>query len=914
MAFIAGALVIMGAAGAGAGAGVVAACRSRRPSEDDDGHTDSVREAVSDRVRSGRAALPFFSIVRAQVSERRARNSARADDDVARAGGEAAAAAPAHMAGVILDHTPFVEQERSRLRDDRLAQAPPLERTPNSVEDVLSGHSPEELQRRISEGKKKAGGGRRPPQHAADCQACGRSLDPRPLLNTLCGLSAPPPGKLCHICHQWFCPACRPHELELQSVALLVGNARFDEQTIKCCDACRGLFYRLALRGAHKCLAEYLEAADMLEKSEVNEAKLDACLHRARQAVREVQGPGDFHLAAKRIMNSILNVSTQRLHAARRAARRREMGEVDESSPVQPTVVPAMTIIGGVQDCIESILDEVDDMKALMLDNETQGIIDMVFPYDNIFQRKFFWMESIDKENQVQMRHLTAVCVLRPTDNNFSLLSKELRAPRYKEYHVIFTNCASDEDLLKLARSDEYEVLRKVRVCFADVYAINHDFFSLKLPSTIQLTEKSAFNRMIDGILAACLTLRMKPVIRYARSSWLARECATHLQQHINDKRDVFDTSEQMRGESEPPPVLVLLDRSGDPVTPLLNQWTYQAMLHELLEMDSNHIDMSRVPGIASQNERVNMSVTQDKFFSHNMLSNFQELTVNVQRYSEECAELEKIAEQKKNPVRVQSFMVGCNDYQVHKQNASKHVAAVREMKRIVLEEGLCEASLLGQDIVCSNSLRERRNFQEHKGRVFDMVRGDDIKDEQRLRLVLLYALRYKHQESVNDLQELMRSKGVGEEQIALVDHVLRYADSQSGDLFENGSLLTRAKRKVASHFTGAKNVEVDRRLPGVQHSSRLYSIADRLMNGTLEKEAFPLVQEGTAPRSKDKVMCAMIFVIGGATFEEARDVAELNMDLTSGRCLVLGGTTVHNSRTFLDDVAEQAAADEILA
>lgn len=30
-------------------------------------------------------------------------------------------------------------------------------------------------------------------------------------------------------------------------------------------------------------------------------------------------------------------------------------------------------------------------------------------------------------------------------------------------------------------------------------------------------------------------------------------------------------------------PALLILDRKDDPVTPLLNQWTYEAMIHELL-------------------------------------------------------------------------------------------------------------------------------------------------------------------------------------------------------------------------------------------------------------------------------------------------------------------------------------------
>ena len=36
-----------------------------------------------------------------------------------------------------------------------------------------------------------------------------------------------------------------------------------------------------------------------------------------------------------------------------------------------------------------------------------------------------------------------------------------------------------------------------------------------------------------------------------------------------------------------------MLDRRDDPVTPLLTQWTYQAMVHELLCLYNNRVDLS---------------------------------------------------------------------------------------------------------------------------------------------------------------------------------------------------------------------------------------------------------------------------------------------------------------------------------
>ncbi|MCO5591076.1 hypothetical protein L7F22_045053 [Adiantum nelumboides] len=39
-------------------------------------------------------------------------------------------------------------------------------------------------------------------------------------------------------------------------------------------------------------------------------------------------------------------------------------------------------------------------------------------------------------------------------------------------------------------------------------------------------------------------------------------------------------------------PLLLVIDRRDDPVTPLLNQWTYQAMVHELIGIKDNKVNI----------------------------------------------------------------------------------------------------------------------------------------------------------------------------------------------------------------------------------------------------------------------------------------------------------------------------------
>ena len=46
------------------------------------------------------------------------------------------------------------------------------------------------------------------------------------------------------------------------------------------------------------------------------------------------------------------------------------------------------------------------------------------------------------------------------------------------------------------------------------------------------------------------------------------------------------------------PPLLLILDRRSDPVTPLLTPWTYQATVHELLNIQNGRVDLNLVPDI----------------------------------------------------------------------------------------------------------------------------------------------------------------------------------------------------------------------------------------------------------------------------------------------------------------------------
>lgn len=46
-------------------------------------------------------------------------------------------------------------------------------------------------------------------------------------------------------------------------------------------------------------------------------------------------------------------------------------------------------------------------------------------------------------------------------------------------------------------------------------------------------------------------------------------------------------------------------------------QWTYQAMVHELLTITNNRVNLSQVPGIPKDLKEVVLSAEQDEFYAN---------------------------------------------------------------------------------------------------------------------------------------------------------------------------------------------------------------------------------------------------------------------------------------------------------
>uniref|UniRef100_A0A8C8CR98 Vacuolar protein sorting-associated protein 45 n=1 Tax=Oncorhynchus tshawytscha TaxID=74940 RepID=A0A8C8CR98_ONCTS len=483
---------------------------------------------------------------------------------------------------------------------------------------------------------------------------------------------------------------------------------------------------------------------------------------------------------------------------------------------------------------------------CLCLSHQT-SIVSVVYTQSEILQKEVYLFERIDSQNRDNMKHLKAICFLRPTKINVFYLS--LRMSYFLCIFDLFTECI----LISC-------------VCVMCVLQ-GRSWEPTLLPRTTQ------------GLTSVLLALKKCPMIRYQLSSDMAKRLGESVKQIITKEYELFDFR-----KTEVPPLLLILDRSDDAITPLLNQWTYQAMVHELLGLNNNRIDLSRVPGISKDLKEVVLSAENDEFYANNLYLNFGEIGTNIKNLMEDFQKKKPKEQQKLESISdMKAFVDNYPQFKKMSGTVSKHVTVVGELSRLVSERHLMEVSELEQELACQN------DHSSASQNVRRLLQNPRVSEMDAVRLVMLYALRYeRHSSSIlPGLMEELNRKGVSEKHCRMVTSMVEYGGKRV-----RGSDLVNPQDAVAitkQFFKGLKGVEN----VYTQHAPLLQETLDQLIKGRLKDSHFPYLGPSSL---RDRPQDIIVFVIGGATYEEALAIYNLNRTVPGVR-IVLGGTTIHNTK-----------------
>ena len=559
-------------------------------------------------------------------------------------------------------------------------------------------------------------------------------------------------------------------------------------------------------------------------------------------------------------------------------------------------------------------------MKVLLLDGTTTHIVSCVVSQTEILQNEVYLVARLDDAQQQQHQttstsHLKAVCFVRPTDANIDLLIRELSQPRFLEYHVYLSGIVTAGQLRRLAEHDTFERVKRVQELYADFVPINEDLLSLQSRDTLAMTVVAGtswapkyaplYDRTLQGLQAMLLAHKRQPsAIRYAASSPCAEELAKDLHDAIVQD-DIFHFRKSRQGGAGL--VVLVLDRRDDPVTPLLSQWTYQAMVHELLGLNNHRVILKGAPNIPPDLQEVVLSATQDTFFADNRHKNFGELGEEIQRLLQEYQQ--QTAQHNTSNLNsiedMQAFMEKFPELRSQSHNVSKHVAIMGELARLVEVCSLMDVSQFEQELACAD------DQNTHWRELLQKLQSDAVKIPDKLRLSLLFALRYEQSGNLHMLQSAMNKAGVPPDMVELIHVMLRYAGSKSrgpGLYGEHANLMKKMTKSFITSVQGIQNVYA-------QHVPVLMDTLQSLARGKLRTDTHPFVpgstSNGTGTMQQQQQMQPetaipeeiLVFMVGGVTYEEGTKVSEFNAAHQGRLRVLLGGSTVHNSTSFLEEL-----------
>ena len=363
--------------------------------------------------------------------------------------------------------------------------------------------------------------------------------------------------------------------------------------------------------------------------------------------------------------------------------------------------------------------------------------------------------------------------------------------------------------------------------------------------------------------------------------------------------------------------LVVVLDRHNDPITPLLFQWTYQAMVHEIFGLNKNVVEVrpttstststtssSSSTSLPTKGTSYLLSPTEDAFYRRSMYLNYGDLGTAVKELVDEYKAKSKGNESISTLEDIKDFFNRYPEFRRTGANASMHVTILSELNadisRRLLIEHICA---LEQELACDAASQATALRA-----VSDIAADPRFDAADKLRLALLYTLRYGKDASLAALLPPTERR--------FLDEALRFAGPRvaSREVFGEASILDRARKNVRLGLSGIENVYT-------RHQPFFVPLVSAIAAGDRKSlEQFPLVTPDSgntaaaaaaaAPlgSTQQKLTEIVVFYVGGANFEEAFHTAEFNKaPPVPGVHLILGSTNILNSKLFIQELDEFA-------
>lgn len=565
--------------------------------------------------------------------------------------------------------------------------------------------------------------------------------------------------------------------------------------------------------------------------------------------------------------------------------------------------------------------------RVLLLDKYTTPIISMCYTQSELLANNIILIELIQNYHEFSsMKHLDCIVYIKPCQESVNDLRQELHNPHYGQYKLFLNNCIHKNQLESIAEADEYEVITKVIEIFQDYQIVNDNLYLIDSNSLKQDVNPVLLES--EKLISLLLALKKNPIIKYESNSIDLKRLSSELLYQINSNsnNNLFD---DLNRYSDSPPLLLLLDRKNDPITPLITPWTYQSMIHEFLTIEKNIVHMkSDESSSNNKNSQIIVSDENDPFYKESMYLNYGDLTEKFQKYVEKYKSETKQSSidnlKTTNLSELKKILTKFPEFKKFSTNVLTHLNLISEIDKQITIQDLWEVGELQQAIACG--LDNQQNLKERVLLVLNNTNNNNkrVSTINKIKLILLYSYRYN---TSNDVSLFLQK---------LNDPVFTQPLPSSGQvqlikrfktLFGSNSLIDQQKLQNQNQNQGLTNIFANKKIdlnnlfnrnnPShsvsdniyLQYTPRLNEILAGLINpqqphqeGSLGLATLvpdKVKQQYGVNASDESVQDIIIYIKGGVTYEESRLIYELS-ESNKRINLIIGGDSILNSEMWL--------------
>lgn len=184
---------------------------------------------------------------------------------------------------------------------------------------------------------------------------------------------------------------------------------------------------------------------------------------------------------------------------------------------------------------------------------------------------------------------MEAVYYLSPSEHSVDQLIRDFdtNEEQYAGVHLLFTRHLSDDLFNRIKQSKVKGKIRSFREIYIDYLAYEQRVFHLDMHQALwnlyspnSNAKDAQMRRMADKLMTVFATLEQDPIIRFAGNHHIPTQLASLLKERL----DTFKRGTKgWPSQKKPRPILLLLERSYDLVSPFIHELTYQAMCQDLL-------------------------------------------------------------------------------------------------------------------------------------------------------------------------------------------------------------------------------------------------------------------------------------------------------------------------------------------